>query len=98
MKFVFRINKDQTRTPNAASQERMNELNSVARKLTNLTESIRNCKDCEEWFCWTCDNENCPRGDKCDPSNDQIDCSLAKDDIPRCKDCDEWQCVQCDNE
>lgn len=54
------------------------------------------CKNCDEWACITCDNENCPK-DK-EPGCYSGECVKQGDLLPKCKDCDEWACITCDNE
>jgi hypothetical protein len=92
---MFRINEQKRNSRAPLSKEREEELEKVRIKLDNISKQLKSCKDCEEWFCWTCDNENCLNNEK---ETCIEECSQAKDWKPHCKDCDEMQCVTCDNE
>lgn len=101
--FVFQINADRKRTKAPAPEARLSELKEFGKKFGQMAETLKSCKDCEEWFCWSCDNESCAQNEKvptCAGAKD-IDegkCFVSADLVPRCKDCDEYQCITCDNE
>jgi len=94
---MFRINEQKKGSGKPLSKERGLELEKIQKDIASIGDQLRACKDCEEWVCWTCDNESCPGGDK-NPGCYSGECTSPGDLKPKCKDCDEWQCVTCDNE
>lgn len=86
MSGMYRINQ-----PQHVADEHM-KINSMTSGL-----QVHACKDCDEWTCVTCDNENCPNQEK-EPGCYTGDCTKQGDLKPKCKDCDEWTCITCDNE
>jgi|GEM_PF-1461225 len=94
---MFRINEEKKGSGKPLSRERGLELEKILKNLTSIENRLKACKDCEEWICWTCDNEGCPNNEM-EPGCYTGECTKHGDLQPHCKDCDEWQCVSCDNE
>jgi hypothetical protein len=95
---MFRINEQKRNSGSPLSKEREEELEKVRIKLDNISKQLKSCKDCEEWFCLTRDNEYCRNKEPELPCIGE--CSHAKDWQPHCKcdwDCD-GACLTCDLE
>lgn len=101
MDRMYRINEQKRGTGKVLSRERSLELKNIQKEMLDLSNQLKECKDCEEWFCVFCDNENCYNNEKTEPcfGNDPGRPCDSRRDIPgHCKDCDELACVGCDNE